>query len=294
MKKLLALIVMGMLAASVMLLAVSAYPSSTKSFSTRIDGQTIAASWFNEIQDEIVAIENGLRLGVDHDLLPLTDGTRDLGTTSKNWRDGWFSRDVGIEGTLNADGNTTLGGTLAVTGTTTLTGAVTLSAGDSTVKIGASTETAKLGGIINTDSVSAATIANTSATTLFSYTLPANAMDVDGRVLRFTAWGGFAANGNTKTVTLKWNGASGTSIMSYSAAPNNQNWVLQGTVIRTGSSTQDFFGISILGPTAATNATYGTATATDTAAITLHVTAQNGTAAANDIVYEGSILEFLN
>lgn len=112
------------LALSVVLYAVASYPSSTKSFSTRIDGQTIAAAWFNEIQDEIVAIENGLRLGVDHDLLPLTDGTRDLGTTSKNWRDGWFSRNVDIEGTLAAHGASTLGGALTVTGATTLTGGV--------------------------------------------------------------------------------------------------------------------------------------------------------------------------
>lgn len=242
-------------------------------------------------------------------ILPSADNTYDLGSASFSFRDLFADRNALVGGTLGVTGASSLGvlgvsglSTLAAVSATTgtfsstldVTGITTLTSPESTIKIGASTETAKLGGIINTDSVQAATAANTNDTTLFSYTLPADAMNANGRILRFTAWGSFAANGNTKTIRLKWNGTGGTSIMSYSASPNNQNWVIQGTVIRTGSSTQDYYGTTVLGPTAATNATFGTAAATDTGAITLHVTAQNGTAAASDIVYEGSLIEFLN
>lgn len=266
----------------------SSYPSSTKSFSTKLAGDTIAASHPNEIQDEVVAIENALRTGLEHDLL-FTDNTYDIGKNGATRpRDLWLSRNARINGGLTVDGAGSFANSVDVTG------ALAMASASSSVKVGASSETARLGGVINTDSTQAATGANTTDTTLFTYTLPANALDADGRVIKFTAWGSFAANGNTKTVRLKFNGAAGSSIMAFSGTPNNQNWVLQGTVIRTGSNAQDFFGTSVLGPTAATNATFGTATVTDNAAIDLAVTAQNGSSSANDIVYEGSLIEFLN
>lgn len=116
------LIVVVLLALRVSLWAAASYPSAVKSFPVRADGQTIVASWFNEIHDEVVAIENGLISGLGHTVKPLTDAAYDLGTSGLSWRDGWFSRNVDIEGTLAADGASTLGSTLAVTGNTTLSG----------------------------------------------------------------------------------------------------------------------------------------------------------------------------
>jgi hypothetical protein len=44
-------------------------------------------------------------------LVPNTSNTYDLGTTSKRWRNGYYSGNVDIVGTLNVDGNVTIGGT---------------------------------------------------------------------------------------------------------------------------------------------------------------------------------------
>lgn len=88
----------------------ASYPTSTKSFTTKVDGpgHTISASHVNDLQDEVVAIENGLRAGLAHDLL-FTDATYDIGKSGATRpRDLFLSR------------NAVVGGTLAVTGAATL------------------------------------------------------------------------------------------------------------------------------------------------------------------------------
>lgn len=267
----------------------ASYPTSTKSFSTKLAGDTVAPSHPNEIQDEVVAIENALRTGLAHHLL-FVDATYDIGASGATRpRDFWLSRNARLGGTLTVDGVTTL------TGAATLTAAAVLNHADSTVKAGASTETAKLAGIINTDSTQAATGANTTDTLLFNYSLPADALNANGRTVRFTAWGTFGATGNSKTVRIKWNNASGVggdTAVTVTTTSNGGGWRLVATIMRTGSNTQDVSGMGVGGAVAAAGFIAGTAT--DNAAITLGVTSQNGSAAANDCVYEGSIVEFLN
>lgn len=82
----------------------ASYPSATKSFSTKTAGQTISEAHVNDLQDEVVAIEAGLRDGLAHDVKPLTDAANDLGTSSKKWRDAFLSRNVLIGGTLGVTG----------------------------------------------------------------------------------------------------------------------------------------------------------------------------------------------
>lgn len=96
---------------TVVVYAVASYPSSIKSFTTRVDGQTIVAAWFNEIQDEVVAIETALLDGFAHAVKPSTDNAQDLGTAALSWRD------------LHVERNALIGGTLGITGVTTFTGA---------------------------------------------------------------------------------------------------------------------------------------------------------------------------
>lgn len=91
------------------------YPNSAPSFSTKIDGEAIAASHMNDVQNEIVAIGSALLNGLAHLVQPSTDAARDLGAVAKRWRDLFLSR------------NATIGGNLAVTGTSTFTGNVTAS-----------------------------------------------------------------------------------------------------------------------------------------------------------------------
>lgn len=187
----------------------------------------------------------------------------------------------------------TLSGTLS--GTPTASGAWTWSSADSTTKVGTSTETVKASGVIDTDSTQQGTAANTSDTALRTYTLPANAFSATSKVIKVTAWGSFAANGNTKTVRIKWNGLSGTTVVAITLSVNNQNWILVGNIVRTGSSTQDVLGYALVSsPSQDLVTTFGTSAATDTGAIDIVISAQNGTASANDIRYEGSIIEFAN
>lgn len=75
----------GLVALTVTLYAAASYPSATKSFSTHLAGQVIASADINAIQDEIVAIENGLRTGIAHDFLPDGDITRAFGSAAKRW-----------------------------------------------------------------------------------------------------------------------------------------------------------------------------------------------------------------
>jgi hypothetical protein len=86
------------IATVVVLQAAASYPSGTKSFTTKTSGQTIASSHVNEIQDEIVAIENGLLSGLAHVIKPLTDATYDLGASGKQWKNLYLSGSLIVGG----------------------------------------------------------------------------------------------------------------------------------------------------------------------------------------------------
>ncbi len=63
----------------------SSYPSSVKSFSTKLAGQTIDAAHVNDLQDEVVAVEGALLNGTAHALKPASAGAQDLGTVTLPW-----------------------------------------------------------------------------------------------------------------------------------------------------------------------------------------------------------------
>jgi hypothetical protein len=77
----------------------ASYPAGTKSFSTKVDGpgNTVFAAHINDAQDEIVALENGLRTGIAHDLLPDANNTRALGSVGKTWS-GIFTNALSVGG----------------------------------------------------------------------------------------------------------------------------------------------------------------------------------------------------
>lgn len=66
--------------------AVASYPTSVKTFPTRVSGEVIQATWFNEPYDEITAIESGLLNGFAHALKPSTDAGQTLGTSALRWK----------------------------------------------------------------------------------------------------------------------------------------------------------------------------------------------------------------
>lgn len=85
----------------------ASYPSSVKSFPVITAGDTVQPIDESQGYDEITAVEQGLLNGLAHDL-KFTDATYDIGKSGATRpRDGFFSR------------NLTVGGTLAVTGAIT-------------------------------------------------------------------------------------------------------------------------------------------------------------------------------
>lgn len=88
----------------------ASYPSSVKTFATRADGQTIGQSWFNDLQDEVHAVEDGLKNGLAHALKPSAAGGQDLGSASVPWGTGYFTglpMDIGLcEGRLTLTSGT--------------------------------------------------------------------------------------------------------------------------------------------------------------------------------------------
>ncbi|HEX8089375.1 MAG TPA: hypothetical protein VF762_11010 [Blastocatellia bacterium] len=150
-----------------------------------------------------------------------------------------------------------------------------------------------LGSVLLVSYAAAQTDADTSEKTLWGFNLPAGVLDADGRVLRVTAFGDFAANANTKSVKLKLDTAT---LASASAAVNGEGWELQFTLVRVSEAgnpsgrvqRRGFMGSSLI-------RTASTTTAADwTLAHAISVTGQNGAASAGDILFRGAIVEALN
>jgi hypothetical protein len=141
---------------------------------------------------------------------------------------------------------------------------------------------------LHVSTTQAATGANTDATDLWTYSLPANTLSADGKGLRVTVFGTFAANGNTKIVKVKF---GATEVVSYSNVAQNV-WTATIPVLRTGASAQLANGTFVAGAGLShANISVTTPAADTTAAITISVVGQNGTANASDIVFRGAIVE---
>src|SRR5262245_4960970 len=146
-----------------------------------------------------------------------------------------------------------------------------------------------INGTLTTNTTSASTPASTVETDLWSYSLPANALNANGRGVRITAFGTFAANTNLKSVRVYF-GAS-VLVLHGALAFNNQTWRVVGEVIRTGASAQ--VGNAVATSTLGFSQSLTTLSiAENTAgAITIKMSGQNGTASAGDVTFLGAIVE---
>lgn len=90
-----------------------------------------------------------------------------------------------------------------------------------------------LGGIIYQD-FTATTTTGTSATTLYSYTVPANTINAGGRGLKITMWGTTAATADDKTQIISVGGTTfcTTGVTTGSAKP----WKIEVIIYRTTSA----------------------------------------------------------
>jgi len=142
-------------------------------------------------------------------------------------------------------------------------------------------------------STAVGTDADTAEKVLGSIPYPANTLTANGQAIRVTAWGTFAANGNTKTLRMRANGLGSSAVSSASGAYNGVNWRIDCVFQRTGAATQDNSVMTYVGTTIAANDTVLGHTVALNGDATLVITGQNGTGTANDIVCEGFIAEYI-
>ena len=143
----------------------------------------------------------------------------------------------------------------------------------------------------NVNTTAVGTDADTVEKDLITYSLPANRLGVNGQAIRITAWGSAAVNGNTKTIRLDF-GATTLRAIGPSAI-NGLDWRIDGLVVRTGAATQDAMATESL-DVSAQDTTITTPVETLSGAVVVKITGENGTAAANDIICKGMLVEFIN
>lgn len=151
--------------------------------------------------------------------------------------------------------------------------------------------------VLTVSTVQTGTDANTNEKDLWSYSLPANTLNANGRGLRITVWGSTAANANAKSYRLYF-GATQITFRLADTSLNTFIWRAVAVVIRTGAATQISDSTANQGPansvTGATIMQQASPTETLSGAITIKVTGQNGVAAANDVLFKSAIVELLN
>jgi hypothetical protein len=134
------------------------------------------------------------------------------------------------------------------------------------------------------------TPANTNETDLWTYTLPANTLDADGRGVRIDTWGSIANNANLKSVRLKFGGS--TIAFRLTVADSNFSWNAYATVLRTSATTQISLGYYDFSGGA--HVIFQTAlAATMSSPIIINLTGQNGTSNANDVLLKAAMVELL-
>lgn len=160
--------------------------------------------------------------------------------------------------------------------------------GEFTIRNSAETVVATVTGTLTTAYTAVGTTAVTTEEDLWTYSLPAGALNADGRGVRIIAWGTFAANANNKTVKVYF-GATNNSSASYTTAPNGTLWKFTVDILRGSATTQ--FGSSLFSAGGLSGTNIMAPTETLSGAVTIKVTGQNGTAVANDIVFRGGYVE---
>lgn len=162
--------------------------------------------------------------------------------------------------------------------------------GQQRVQAGASTSYIPVGGTLCV-SYTAASTTGTVDQSLFTCTLPANALSADGKAIRIRAWGTLAANANNKMVTLKF---GATTLATRTSSGSGLPWVVEATVVRTGASAQTAYAEIHFGTTTLTySGNVASPAETLSGAVTIDLRAITATAA-GDLTALAMIVEVLN
>ncbi len=156
-----------------------------------------------------------------------------------------------------------------------------------TLKTGTGTATVTPVGVLHVNATQAGNAANINAQTLWTYTLPANTLDADGKGVRIRVFGHHAATANDKQVTLYFGATAPLAIWGNF---NDVDWVIEVVVIRTGAATQLAIGHRMINGGLAVVVTAPTETLSGDVVIRV-AAASYTTGAANDIVFRGALVE---
>lgn len=133
--------------------------------------------------------------------------------------------------------------------------------------------------------------ADTTEDTLFTFDLPANALDQAGRGILIEVFGSLANNAHTKTVKVY----CGTSVFTaINGTQANLGFSARMRVVKTATDIQVSTAEGTLGSTALTTPIPIAGADDDGAAITIKVTGQTATAAANDVLANAMIVSAFN
>lgn len=126
---------------------------------------------------------------------------------------------------------------------------------------------------------------------LHTYSLPANSLNTDEQIIRVTARGTFAANGNTKTYRVFF-GATGYTL--HATTTSGGRWKATVDFVRTGAATQTGYGEIALQSSGLTlMPTIVSPTETLSGAVTIKTTGQSSGSATDDIVETFFMVEVL-
>jgi hypothetical protein len=153
--------------------------------------------------------------------------------------------------------------------------------------------------ILRGTGVGVGTPAGTGKTDLKTFAVPAALLAANGDMLHFVAMFRTAANANTKRMTVEF----GATILIDSTALgfNSESMRVEGYITRTGAATQVAYtavfrnvGNDVAWSTAIVGSnSFKSPAETLANSITIKTTGQNGTAAANDIINDEFIVEFI-
>src|SRR3990167_2424834 len=143
-------------------------------------------------------------------------------------------------------------------------------------------------GVLGRTLTAAGTDADLLEKTLATVTITGNTLNINGQGVRVKAWGTTAANGNAKTIRLKF-GATTIATNDITKSPNGLAWECDADIFRTAATAQESIGASYVGAVAQSKSDTQPRE-TETGNIDITLTGQNGVATANDIVCNGMIV----
>ena len=161
----------------------------------------------------------------------------------------------------------------------------------------AATERGGAVGLIHTTTIAVGTDAATTEKDLLTYTLPANALNADGATLRIRTQFITGANANTKRIRVYFGAAAMVDVGPV--AWNGQQGYTETYLTRTGAATQRHLSHIVVGASGGGSITFQSLYFSDafaanlTAAQTIKITGQNGTATANDVTAYLLLVELL-